>query len=289
VSYALELRAKAFHAGDRFQRLSPVPHLHRHMELVYLTRGAGMAVADQWSGRLEPGDVYLAFPNQIHFFEDIPARGFVFIVLPDLFPDLEDIFSNRLPRCPVIRKKFLPPDLPQRLETICRCANSGDRLEQVMARGYMQALLAQLLQHMELAEAGGNQDSVKRVLLFCSEHYRQPITLEQAARRLHLSGDYISHLFTHRIGIHFPDFINDLRVEHVCSLLTPGCSVTEVAYESGFSSIRSFNRNFRRRMGTSPSEYIKNKTDWSGKTPNKAAGVPAGEKLQIMELNKKNL
>ena len=76
------------------------------------------------------------------------------------------------------------------------------------------------------------------------------------ARELHLSGDYISHVFSDRLGIHFPDFINRLRVEQACQHLAKGCSMTEVAFASGVSSIRSFNRNFKQIMRVSPSVYI---------------------------------
>lgn len=144
----------------------------------------------------------------------------------------------------------------ERLERIFRCANEEDRLQQIAANGYLQAMLAELLQSTRLTQSNINYDSVKKVLLYCSEHYREPLTLEVLARELHLSGDYISHVFSDRLGIHFPDFINRLRVEQTCQHLAMGCSMTEVAFASGFSSIRSFNRNFKQIMGVSPSVYI---------------------------------
>ena len=57
----------------------------------------------------------------------------------------------------------------------------------------------------------------------------------------------------------FVDFINSLRVEHACTLLEQGCNITEIAFSSGFSSIRTFNRVFAQNMNMAPRDYIRYK------------------------------
>ena len=59
------------------------------------------------------------------------------------------------------------------------------------------------------------------------------------------------------MNISFTDFVNGLRIEHACSLLENDTNITETAFSSGFSSIRTFNRAFAKSMGMSPREYIK--------------------------------
>lgn len=257
VKYKFEQRENAFLASNRFKDLWPVPHLHPHIELIYLLEGQGSGTADQKTEPLGPGDMFLSFSNQIHYFYVAPAKGYIFIVSPELFPDLKDIFLSKIPASPVIGRDALPCDIAARLDKIFRCANSQNRLERIAANGLMQALLAELLGLTELSDVNVNYDSVKKLLLFCSEHYRESLTLEVLAKELHLSRDYISHIFSDRLGIHFPDFINRLRVEQACQHLVKGCSMTEVAYNAGFSSIRSFNRNFKQIMGMSPSSYVR--------------------------------
>lgn len=258
MSYTFEQRPTAFHAGNRFKKLWVVPHLHTHIELICLLEGEGTVTVDRQTQPIKPGDVFLSFPNQIHNFHVDPAKGFIFIVTPDLFPDLNDVFMSRVPVRPVIEKERLPDGVAERVEEIFRCATAEDRLQNIAANGLLQALLAQLLGIMELTDVTSSYDSVRKVLEFCSEHYREPLTLEVLAQQLHLSGDYISHMFSERLGIHFPDFINRLRVEQACRLLSGGCGMTEAAFNAGFGSIRSFNRNFKQVMGVSPTEYARN-------------------------------
>ena len=56
---------------------------------------------------------------------------------------------------------------------------------------------------------------------------------------------YISHLFKDRLGIGFHEYVNMMRVNEATKLLTETTeSVTDIAYQVGFSCPRSFNRAF---------------------------------------------
>ena len=52
------------------RELGPVPHLHRELELVYVERGSVRAFADKKCYKLESGDMFLSFPNQVHYYEN---------------------------------------------------------------------------------------------------------------------------------------------------------------------------------------------------------------------------
>lgn len=125
------------------------------------------------------------------------------------------------------------------------------------AKGELLMILAEVLPHMRFVDTPIHRDSIKDVLLYCMQNYTEPLTLDMLAKDLHLNKYYISHIFKERLKISFPDFVNGLRVEHACELLSKECSITEVAFASGFSSIRTFNRAFVQRMGKNPTEYIR--------------------------------
>ena len=123
----------------------------------------------------------------------------------------------------------------------------------------MQGLLAELIDKMSLQVIDNNHDSVRDVLVYCLENYKSPISLDILSQELHLSKFYLSHIFTDRLKISFTDFINGLRLESACRRLDKGMEITDAAFEAGFNSLRSFNRNFKRNMGITPSEYVKQK------------------------------
>lgn len=255
--YRFEKRSIPFRAYAGGQVLSAVPHIHPHLELLYLTGGKCHATADNKTELLEEGALYLSFSNQIHYYDPVPIEGVMFIVDPALFPELVDIFYSKIPTSPIVQKEDLPEDIYDRLLRVCSGVESSDRLQQIAANGYAQSILAELLQKMELLDRTNDHDSLREVSLYCLENYKKPLTLDMLAKELHLSKYYISHMFAERLNISFPEFINGLRVESACRRLDNGRSITDAAFESGFNSIRSFNRNFERVMGISPREYMK--------------------------------
>ena len=126
--YEFEKRKNPVSARECVWTLSPIPQIHPHLELIYLTEGSGYATADNHTEILNPRDLYLAFPNQIHYYDAIPANGILVIVSPELFPDLLDIFNCKLPDSPIIRREPLPPDAYAQLQRICRCVKAADKL-----------------------------------------------------------------------------------------------------------------------------------------------------------------
>lgn len=60
-------------------------------------------------------------------------------------------------------------------------------------------------------------------------------------------------------GLSFPDYIKGLRIAYALNLIkeNPGLSVQQIADQSGFYSISSFERSFKAVTGKTPREYLK--------------------------------
>lgn len=241
--------------------LAPPLHIHSHLEMIYVAEGSSIAHVDNKDFLIETGDFFLAFPNQIHGYTDCSPRpnGMLYIFSEDLFKDLKHIFYNKIPVSPVIKSSYLNFDAYQRARTIVDLNDSDSLFDQIAAKGYLLALLGELLPLMTLVPNTSDQDSIKRILLYCAAHYTEPLTLDHISCELHLNKYYISHIFRERMHMSFTDFVNSMRTEHACNLLEKGANIADVAFASGFSSIRNFNRTFSQNMGMTPREYMKTK------------------------------
>ena len=244
--------------GEPITGLTKSPHFHPHLEMIYLLDGSTVTSLDGQELPMEAGDLFLSFPNQIHcYYDRTQIKGYMVIFEPDTIPDLLKLFEKQFPASPVIKKEFLPEDIDIQLASIVNKIQSQDPLRTLSAKGELFMIMADILPLMHFVDIPIQQNSVKEVLLYCLENFREPLTLDKLASALHLNKYYISHIFKKRLKISFPDFINSLRVESACKLLSEECSITEVAFASGFSSIRTFNRAFVQHIGRSPSEYIR--------------------------------
>lgn len=83
------------------------------------------------------------------------------------------------------------------------------------------------------------------------------LDVRKLARALKTPEYRVSAFLNSRLGRSFPDWLNDRRIGRVRELLEtkPGLGVLEAAVEAGYSSKTVFNRQFRARVGMSPTEY----------------------------------
>ncbi|MFW2545342.1 helix-turn-helix domain-containing protein [Primorskyibacter sp. 2E107] len=82
------------------------------------------------------------------------------------------------------------------------------------------------------------------------------LTLARVARRLSVPVRDVSNAINRTTGENFSRYINGFRILHAQSALrTTELSVTEVMFEAGFVSKSSFNTEFRRVTGKTPSQF----------------------------------
>lgn len=257
MPYHIEMRKLAFTA-KYFDNLLPRPHIHTHLELVYLKEGRSEVILDNKKYMLEAGDIFLAFPNQIHFYHDLsPLKGYLLIFSQELFREFRDVFQTKVPAKPIVRANSISSDIWGIMKNIDEKLARRERFDETVAKGYLLAVLGEMFSQMELVEKPGDQEATKRILSYCIENYTEPLTLESLAKELYLNKYYISHIFRERMNTNYKDFINQLRVEHACELLEKGTSITDIAYACGFSCVRTFNRAFSKYMNMTPREFIK--------------------------------
>jgi len=89
--------------------------------------------------------------------------------------------------------------------------------------------------------------------------FREPVRLDLLAREACLSPFHFHRLFTSTFGETPHEFITRLRLDHAkCMLAANNLSVTEICFESGYTSLGSFSSKFQATIGSSPSEYRRN-------------------------------
>ncbi len=236
-----------------------LPHLHRELEMICLLEGDAIAYADTIRCELHAGDVFLAFPNQIHYYEHNCHEMHVgFIFKPDLLPELMETFTMGLPQSPVIRGAALLPQMRALIDALYNTRlREGDSHVANLRRGYLLALCAELVQEMTVVKLPvGDSNSLRAIVSFCSRNYAENLSLSLLEEKLHLNKFYISHLISGKLGLRFNDYVNSLRISEACRyLLNSNHSITEIGALVGFNTPRTFNRAFIKQLGVSPTEY----------------------------------
>ena len=101
--------------------------------------------------------------------------------------------------------------------------------------------------------------ALEPALLYVSRHYAEEILVEQMARSCMMSESHFRRLFTTLVGISPLEYINRYRIHRSLNLLRSTSEpIQNIAVQTGFSSITTFNRNFQRCVGQNPSAWRKN-------------------------------
>jgi len=120
-------------------------------------------------------------------------------------------------------------------------------------------LLMSILRFLEHPSVQGDQKTaVDNASCFISEHYMEPIGVEQIAERFNYSREHFSRIFKKYYGISTFELLQRNRIQETIYLLrTSTLSVKEIARKAGFDSASYFCRVFKKITGISPAQYRK--------------------------------
>jgi AraC-like DNA-binding protein len=100
--------------------------------------------------------------------------------------------------------------------------------------------------------------AVRKAIAYLHSNYMQPISLEDTARHVNMSKEYLARCFRQEMGITLVTYLNRYRVDRAKRMLEQGeTNLTEIALETGFSSSAYFSRVFRQEVGMSPTDYLR--------------------------------
>ena len=94
------------------------------------------------------------------------------------------------------------------------------------------------------------------IMLYMNENYNKPLTLNDIAKRMHLSKEHLSREFSFYVGEGFRNHLANLRlIKAQKDLLSSDLPLIDIAIQHGFSDLRAYNRAFQKCYGISPAQY----------------------------------
>ncbi|WP_082537204.1 MULTISPECIES: helix-turn-helix domain-containing protein [unclassified Aureimonas] len=97
---------------------------------------------------------------------------------------------------------------------------------------------------------------LERVIAFLGENYQRDLGLAEAAEVCNMEATAFSRFFKHQTGHNFSFYVNQLRVQHACTLLSGSdLPITKICYDAGFNNTANFNRQFFAVCRQTPSAY----------------------------------
>lgn len=94
------------------------------------------------------------------------------------------------------------------------------------------------------------------IVNYINKNYNQDISLDLLSEKLNLSPNYISAYFKINNGMNFLDYLHTVRINKAKELLKISTiKIQDIAAQTGYNSVHSFIRTFKRYTGKTPSKF----------------------------------
>lgn len=224
-------------------------HLHENFELITVRDGEMTVTVEQTEYHLKKGDAVLVFPNQPHSLHTSTySEDQICIFSLHLVEEYKNMILNKLPKSNL----FYPN--PFYLDALFSLDKKAAILQ---IKGLLYSICAEFDNTAEYKEKkSGREDLLAEIFEFIEKNYAKECDLCTLADQISYHKVYLSRYFKQRTGIPFSNYVNQYRINEASYLLKKTQKkILEVALDCGFTSLRSFNRNFKAIIGLTPNEY----------------------------------
>lgn len=270
-------------------------HWHEYMEILMIISGHLTAVIQAKTYELSSGDILIINSNDIHMTQTSASKTDYILLqisarsLQQFFPNFASLhFVTWIPR----NAASACSDAAESLASVSPPSDSialNDRTVSIhlspafyllemldiyekKENGYpllftarLHDLLYCLYKNYSYWLTPDSQKAAHRDILriiqtmdWVGEHYREPLTLDDAAGNLGLSREYFCRIFKKYTGQTFLEYVNDIRVMRFHDeLLYSDDSITNLMSSHGISNYKIFLRTFKKLYGETPQKMRK--------------------------------
>lgn len=254
-------------------------HFHPEYQIFLVLKGTGTRFIGDHVTPFKKGDLVFTGPNLPHLWQSdheyfmdntgLMTEGIV-IYFPENFLGKELLQKNEMYKVKQLlqlanRGIEIYGETHQRVGELMHQVLHVSDFDQILTLLNLLNIISNSSEFKLLATEGysnsmkeSETDRMNRVYAYVMKNFREKIMLDDVAAIANMSPSAFSRYFKVHANKTFSDFLTEIRVGHSCKLLTnQTINVSQVCYDSGFSTLSNFNRQFKAVTHYSPLEYRK--------------------------------
>ena len=245
-------------------------HWHRAVEIIYMQEGSLDVTVESESFTIQKEDCIVINGNVLHSTKCTSPNTAILLQIPLDFmekyiPDLGQLiflFDFRTKDQRQQTKQAMFKTILEQLQIINNVRPDGYLLR---FNSLIFELLFQLYHNFAVKILQSNTSQKKKdmarlepVLDYISEHYREPISLNEIAEVACLQTGYFCRFFRKKMGITFLEYQNEYRLSFIYrDLITTRDPVHVILERHGFTNYKLFRRIFLEHFGNTPTQIRK--------------------------------
>ena len=245
------LRNDRFHYELHRENYNIDTHIHHFVEICVLIEGEMKITVNGITETAKTGQCVLLLPFQEHSYHSKTENVFAIYAFS---PSIISEFMKKNEGMVGERAVFDASELT--LEMLKKKLITDRDFSVYNIKGCLYLLLDDYTKQVSFVSGFTGGTVLNKLISYLSKNYNKPCPLPETARAIGYSPKYVSSCLQESFGINYCSLLNGIRVEHSKYALTEtDTSVLEVSLECGFNDVRSFQRNFKKIVGTTPLEY----------------------------------
>lgn len=226
-------------------------HFHSALELLFVRRGRMLASIRGEEYVIGAGEGCFVDRFCVHSFSELEADTEIYVFVGN--SEMTDPVFADVGGVPEAKFTFSDFDLLDRMvEYYEKAKNEALRL--ACFKGAFELLLARIANENDILPASqrGSSADICAVLRYIGEHFTENITLGSISSEFGYSPQYFSRIFHRYMKVNLTEYLNIARVNYARKLLGGEKNVADIAFESGFNSMPSFYRAYKKVFGALP-------------------------------------
>lgn len=250
-------------------------HWHEDIEIIYLVEGNVNVGIGSDLYYLKVRDILIIGPGEVHFFlkEKKPSNRAVIQFRMSIYDTfLSGSKDSRTIRPMFTHSKYITPGteihclMEKQIQQLIGENTAAKEGYKLIMKARLYDLAGILIRYMPKGEYSFEAVShqmerlkkLDKVFEYVDKYYQSNINLQEISKVAGFSLYYFTRFFKENTGVTFVGYLNNFRITKAeWHLMEEPDSITEVAYKSGFNSVKTFNRVFKQLKGCSPMEYRK--------------------------------
>ena len=241
-------------------------HEHNVYELYYLVSGKRRYLMQHTVFDVEPGNMLLIPPGQLHRVTSTTNTGYHRYALyftqqhaalaAELFGG--SFFSDMIHKGCIQLPVQVCRQIESSAEEINRQLQSPSWETKAVITHLLHGILLCALRYGQEKKNldGESADKVQMIAKYIGENYGEDISLGTASEMANMERTYFCKRFKAVTGVGFQDYLLQIRLNAAKQLLLDTqCTVGQIAEKCGFTTSNYFGDVFRRYHGMSPTEY----------------------------------
>ena len=243
-----------------YKNFNWLPHLHKGYEVVFILDGEVNCTIENKTSTLKKGDSILVTPYTLHSYSTVEKSLAVVVVFSGGYVEaFEKMLANKDP------DGYNIPFSNHAWNSVLSSLTGGAKFEQdvtqlakpdtLTLKACLYAITSEFIKAHALTPKKNDNSLIFEILNYIENNFTQDVSLHSLSTAIGYDYEYISRIFNKTFGINFNTLINQYRCDLAENLIrTTGQSLSDVAMNSGFQSIRTFNRVFKNLTGKRPSQ-----------------------------------